>query len=93
MRRDAQPDLLGSLPLLWDEDRRRRFALAAHLVDAFEDVTATMGRPQLLCTAADKNTEGVINPNTHERAYPFKQTPSPLRFTATTADVSSVPCR
>src|SRR5439155_2593692 len=57
-----------------------------HLVDQFEDVTATIVKAKLLCTPADKNGEGTTDANTHLRGYTFKQVPLHQRRTVTTVN-------
>jgi len=52
-----------------------------HLVDQFEDVTATVLKPATLCTPADKNGEGITDANTHLKAYAIRQTPPHVRRT------------
>jgi hypothetical protein len=56
------------------------------LVDQFETATAAISKAKFLCTPADKNGEGTIDPNTHQRAYSFKQTPKHVRKTVTVTD-------
>jgi len=40
-----------------------------NLVDQFEDVDMTVGRPYRMCNPVDKDDEGIIDPTEHEMCY------------------------
>jgi hypothetical protein len=49
------------------------------LVDQFESVTAKVSQPKLLCPPANKNAEGVVDPDTHLMSYRIRQSPRHIR--------------
>jgi hypothetical protein len=51
------------------------------LADQLEDTTADVVRPQALCTPADKNDEGTVDPVIHLAAYRIRQATAHVRRT------------
>jgi hypothetical protein len=49
------------------------------LTDEFETATATVAKPRLLCPAANKNAEGIVDSATHLLSYQIRQTPKHVR--------------
>jgi hypothetical protein len=56
------------------------------LADEFESVTASLVKARHLCTPADKNGEGINDPNTHLETYSARQTTAHVRQTVLTTN-------
>src|SRR2546428_418500 len=55
-----------------------------HLVDQFDDLHFDVVKPRFLCPPADKNSQGIVDPATHLRAYAIRAVRGTPRYSPRT---------